>query len=366
VRDLSLGRRQRVEILKCLMRGADLLILDEPTSNLSPPEVASLFHVLRRLRQEGKSIVFISHKLTEILDLCDNVVVLRDGRVVGRSECAGATRADLARAMVGRDTTEPLVRSGQPLGPILLNMQNVSVPAADDGPGIDCVNLSLRGGEILSIVGVDGNGQTELAEVIAGIRKSRSGSILLSGSDITQAAIASRVSAGLSYIPADRIHTSLVGRFSVADNLALRDVSRPHFSTRGWLRRARGWRHAQRLVERYAIRTPAVSAAAASLSGGNQQKIVVAREIDRQPKVVVAHQATWGLDPGATRFVLETLLALSKAGAAVLYITAELEEGLAIGDRIGVMYAGRLVGVVERADANPQTLGLMMAGAEAA
>lgn len=366
VRDLSLGRRQRVEILKCLLRDPRLLIFDEPTSNLSPPEVAALFQVIQRLRAEGKAIVFISHKLGEILELCDRVVVLRDGRVVGRSDCAAATRAELARLMIGRDTTAPLVRVEHSSGPAQLELDGVTTAGAPGAVGLDAVSLALHGGEVLSIVGVDGNGQAELADTIAGIRPVTGGTVRLAGADVTSAGVAERVAAGLSYIPADRLHTSLVPALDIAGNLATRDLARPPFSRKGWLDMRATRSHARRMVERYGIRTAGIGLSAGRLSGGNQQKIVVAREIDRGPRVLVAHQATWGLDPGAARFVLERLLELRERGAAILYITAELEEGLAIGDRVGVMFGGRITHIFARGDAERTRLGLMMAGTEAA
>jgi simple sugar transport system ATP-binding protein len=366
VRDLSLGRRQRVEILKCLLRQPSLLIFDEPTSNLSPPEVAALFEVICRLRAEGKAIVFISHKLGEILELCDRVIVLRDGRVVGRRACANATRAELARLMIGRDTTAPLVRQEHASRAPLLEMVGMTTSSTDGAMSLGGVSFTVRAGEVLSIVGVDGNGQAELADTIAGIRSATGGMLRLAGEDITSTSVAARVEAGLSYIPADRLHTSLVPALDIASNLATRDLARPPFSTRGWLDIAGTRAHALRMVEHYGIRTAGITLPAGRLSGGNQQKIVVAREIDRAPRVLVAHQATWGLDPGAARFVLERLLALRDQGAAILYITAELEEGLAIGDRIGVMFGGRIIDVFTRGEAEPTRLGLMMAGAEAA
>ena len=366
VRDLSIGRRQRVEILKCLLRQPSLLIFDEPTSNLSPPEVASLCEVVRRLRAEGKAIVFISHKLGEILELCDRVVVLRDGRVVGRKACAQTTRAELAHLMIGRDTTAPLMRREHAAGAPLLELDGVTTSGADGAVRLGQVSVSVRAGEVLSIVGVDGNGQAELADAIAGIRPVIGGAIRLAGEDISSAGVAARVAAGLSYIPADRLHTSLVPALDIARNLAIRDLAHPPFSKRGWLNAAGTREHAHRMVGRYDIRTAGITLPAGRLSGGNQQKIVVAREIDRGPRVLVAHQATWGLDPGAARFVLERLLALREQGAAILYITAELEEGLAVGDRIGVMFGGRIIDVFPRDRVDQARLGLMMAGAEAA
>jgi len=365
VGELSLGRRQRVEILKAVLRGAELLILDEPTSNLSPPEIDGLLTVMRRLKAEGKGTIFISHKLGEVLQICDDVIVLRDGRVTGRRAVANATRAELARMMVGRDVTDPLRRAEQMVGAPLVSVERLSVLDTSGTLRVSEVTFDVHAGEVLAVAGVDGNGQIELAEALAGLRPS-SGRVVIAGKDVARQSAAARVAAGLSYIPPDRAQTSVVGRMSIAENLALRDVRRRPFSRGIWLSASATARHAKRLIEIYVIRAPGPATPMRELSGGNQQKVVVAREIDRKPQVLIALQATWGLDPGATRFVLEEVLALRAAGAAVLYISSELEEVLAIGDRIGVLHAGKLVGLVERKDIDLEVIGLMMAGAHEA
>lgn len=355
IADLPLGRRQRVEILKAILRDAELLILDEPTSNLAPTEVVGLLAILRRLRAEGKGIVFITHKLQEVMEVCDEVVVLRAGRVAGRAPVASTSRGQLAEMMVGRDITAPLQPDPRPPGAVRLAVSDLAAP------GLDGVSFELRAGEILGVAGVDGNGQLELAETLAGLRRASAGRIVLDGRDITQAPVAARVRAGLAYMPADRGHTALVRAMSVAENLMLRDSAVAPYA-RGMLLavEARAAK-ARALMSEYDIRAPSPAATVARLSGGNQQKIVVAREIDRAPAVLVAHQATWGLDPGATRFVLDRMLALRDAGAAVLYISSELEEVLAIGDRIAVLAGGRFAGMVPRGEAELRQIGLWMA-----
>ena len=365
VGDLSLGRRQRVEILKALMRGVDLLILDEPTSNLAPGEVAGLFGVLRQLKADGKGVVLITHKLHEILDVTDAVVVLRDGTVSGRRPTRDATARDLARMMVERDVTTALPRAdivheGAPL----LSVGNLSV-AGPAGDALHEVSFELRPGEVLAVAGIDGNGQSALVEAIAGLRRPSTGRVELLGRDVTRASVAARVRAGLAYIPADRGTTSLVQGMSIAENLALRDVRRAPYSRFGWLRRQAVTGEARRRIRDFAIRTAGAGSAARDLSGGNQQKIVIAREMDRSPRVLVAFQATWGLDPGAARFVQEQVMAMRNAGHAVLYVASELDEVLALGDRIGVLCAGRLVAVVPRAAVDLREIGLMMAGQSA-
>ena len=361
VERLSFGMRQRVEIVKLILGGARLLILDEPTSNLSAPEVEALLGIMRRLAAEGRSIVFISHKLGEVLDVCDHVVVLRDGAVSGRRPVAGASRDDLARMMVGRDLgPAPEVRPKAAGEPALV-VEGLSSGSAGATMLRD-VGFTIRAGEILAIAGIDGNGQTELAETLAGSRPSGPGRIRLAGRDVTAAGARERLAAGLAYIPVDRSGTSLVPAMSVCENLALRDFDREEFSRASWLRLGTVRRSAETRIAGYAIRCAGPDAPARSLSGGNQQKIVVARELGREPKALVAVQPTWGLDPGATRFVQESILALRDRGGAVLYVSAELEEVLQMGDRIAVMHEGRLSRPVARADVDLTRIGLLMAG----
>jgi simple sugar transport system ATP-binding protein len=355
VETLPLGRRQRVEILKAILREAELLILDEPTSNLAPVEVAGLLAVLRALRAAGKGIVFITHKLPEVMEVCDTVVVLRAGRVAGRAAVADTGRAALAEMMVGRSVAPPAASAVPVPGPVRLALEGVR------GPGLAGIDLELRGGEILAVAGVDGNGQQELCEAVAGMRRLAGGRIVLDGCDVSAASVAVRVRAGLAYMPADRAHTALVGTMSVAENCMLRDSTRPPYARRGMLSAVGRRERAGALMAAHDIRAPGPEALAGRLSGGNQQKIVVARELDRTPAVLVAHQATWGLDPAATRFVLDRIVALRDSGAAVLYVSSELEEVLAIGDRVAVLSGGRLAGVVARADVRLPQIGLWMA-----
>jgi general nucleoside transport system ATP-binding protein len=356
VADLPLGRRQRVEILKAVLRESELLILDEPTSNLAPSEVADLLTILRRLRADGKGIVFISHKLPEVLDVCDRVVVLRAGRVSGRAPIADVNRAQLAEMMVGRDTTAPHVARSPTRGAVRLAVERL------EAPGLGPISFEVRGGEILGVAGVDGNGQIELAQTLAGLSRARTGSIMLDGQDITSAAVEARTRAGLAYMPADRASTALVRGLSIAENLMLRDSRRPPFALGGFLSPRALQHKARELMREYDIRAPGPRTPAARLSGGNQQKIVVARELDRKPAVLIAHQAAWGLDPGATRFVLERVLALRDGGAAVVYFSSELDEVLDISDSIAVMANSGFAGVTTRAAADLRQIGLWMSG----
>jgi len=363
VGELPLGVQQRVEILKAVLRGAELLILDEATSNLSPPEVSVLLDFLRRFRSEGRAVVFISHKLGEVLELCDEVVILRDGAVVGARSVAGASRADLARMMVGRDVPPGHHWAPREAGAEMLLVVDLRARDAAGTERLRGVSFSVRSGEVFALAGVDGNGQAELAEAIGGLVLPAGGHVYVDGADLTAGGVAARLGAGVAHVPADRATTGLVGDMSIAENLALRDFARPPFRRGPWLDPGATREVARARAERFAIRAAGVDAPARTLSGGNQQKVILAREIGRGPRLLLAVQPTRGLDPGATRFVMDQVLALRHAGAAVLYISTELEEILSVADRIGVMHGGRLVGVMRRDEADLGRIGLMMAGA---
>lgn len=362
VEQLALGEKQRVEILKAILRGAHLLILDEPSSILSPPEVDRLLDFLKRFRAEGHSVVFITHKLGEVLEVADQIVVLRDGQVVGDAPAAGATRDSLARMMVGRDMAPPPVRGDSRAGAVLLEVERLEVRDANGVARLRDASFQLRAGEVLALAGIDGNGQGELADALAGIVAPAAGRIVLDGLDVTRGDARGRLAAGIAYIPADRAGTSLVQGMSIEDNLVLRDIARPPYSRAGRIDRAALRRSALERMRAFGVRAASPEVPARTLSGGNQQKVALARELSRQPRVVIAFQPTWGLDPGATRFVIESLLQLRDQGAAVLYISSELEEVLAVGDRIGVLSEGAIRDVVDRADADLQRIGLAMAG----
>ncbi len=357
ISSLPLGRRQRVEILKAILRNAELLILDEPTSNLAPVEVRELLDIMRRLRLEGKGIVFISHKLPEVLDVCDRVVVLRAGKLAGAAAVADVGREQLAEMMVGRSVPMPrVVVDDQPRGPLLLSVRGMQAQ------GLTPLTFDLRGGEILGIAGVDGNGQLELAEALAGLRPIDAGVVMIGNADATLSKVADRVRMGMAYLPADRSHTALVKSMSVQDNLMLRDSNRAPYGNTVHLTPREGHVRARALMTQFDVRAPDPDFLVGKLSGGNQQKIVIARELDRKPSVVVAHQSTWGLDPGATRFVLDQMLALRQQGAAILYISSELEEILSISDRIAVMAGGGFAGFIPNRNVDLRQIGLWMSG----
>jgi ABC-type uncharacterized transport system ATPase subunit len=300
--------------------------------------------------------VFISHKLPEVLEVCDRVVVLRAGRVTGSAPIGAVTRAQLAEMMVGRDAATPPAQRSMNNGKIRLAVDNLR------GPGLGPLSFEVRAGEVLGVAGVDGNGQIELVETLAGLRRTDGGSIALNGRDMTRASVAGRTRSGMAYMPADRASTALVKSLPIRENLILRDSDRPPYASGWFLSPAEADRKARDLMREYDVRAPEPYTLAARLSGGNQQKIVVARELDRKPAVLIAHQAAWGLDPGATRFVVNRVLALREAGAAIVYFSSELEEVLEVSDRIAVMANGSFAGFAARDGADLGQIGLWMSG----
>jgi general nucleoside transport system ATP-binding protein len=373
VADLSVGEAQRVEILKTLYRGAKILILDEPTAVLSPPEVRELWQVLRSLRDAGGTVVLITHKLDEVIDVSDSITVMRQGRTVARMPTRGATPQAIARAMVGRDVAlaldadyaaRPTIASGAPgTATVLLEVRDLTVAGARRAAAVDGVSFSIAPGEILGIAGVEGNGQTELVEALAGLRRA-TGSIVLAGHDLVASSVRERGDAGLSHIPEDRHDRGLILDYSVAENLIL---GQQHRFTRGLtLDTRRVVEHARSLIGAYDIRPTDPELPARALSGGNQQKIVVAREMSRDFKVLLAAQPTRGVDVGAIEFIHARLREARERGKAVLLVSADLAEVLALADRVAVMYGGRFVAVLPRAEATPDTIGPLMTGAERA
>jgi general nucleoside transport system ATP-binding protein len=364
---LSVGEQQRVEILKALMRGADLLVLDEPTAVLTPQEVDDLFRMLRQMRAEGRALIFISHKLREVLALSDRVSVLRDGRQVGTFATAGLSRADLARLMVGREvktTQRAETHAPTPGGAPILELCGLNAQGERGTPALRDVNLELRAGEILGLAGVSGNGQRELAEVIAGLRPLTGGTILLGGKPLTGGP-ARRAAAGVSYIPEERMRDGTVLEFSVAENLILRKHGQPPFARGPLLDRRQIDRFCREMIQRFAIKTPGPQTAIKNLSGGNIQKVIMARELAGDPAVLIAAQPTRGVDIGATAAIHRMLLELRERGGAVLLISEDLDEIQAIADRIAVIHAGEIAAVLNRDEANPERLGLLMTGADA-
>lgn len=362
IQDISVGMQQRVEILKALYRGAEILILDEPTAVLTPNEVQELIVIMRRLVEQGKSIIFITHKLKEIKAACDRVTVIRRGKVIGTVAAASADVEQLAEMMVGRKVLLQVEKQQAQAGDTMLSVRDVHALDSRGLPALKGVTFDVRAGEIVGIAGVDGNGQTELIEVITGLRRPTSGSIALKGEDITQLSIRKRFERGIAHIPEDRHKHGLILDFSIAENMVLQDFYRPPYSDRCILRPQAINKHADRLIAEYDVRTPGRDTLARKLSGGNQQKVIIAREMERQPSFILAAQPTRGLDVGAIEFVHRRLVEQRDEGKAVLLVSFELDEILALSDRILVMYEGRIVGELEGHSATEQQLGMLMAG----
>ena len=362
VRDLPVGLQQRVEILKALYRQARVLILDEPTAVLTPQEAGDLFRVMRSLVTDNRtSIVFITHKLHEVFQVADRIVVLRQGKVVGSLAPGEATGESLAAMMVGRPVLLRVEKGPARPGDTVLRLRDLQVLSDRGLPAVDDLSLEVRAGEILGIAGVQGNGQTELIEALTGLRPPVGGSIDLLGRDVTHASARQLVDSGAAHIPEDRQKHGLVLSYPVADNLVLRSYERPPFARGIRIMREAIMRFAQRVAKEFDVRARSVRVPAGTLSGGNQQKVIVAREFTRGGRLLVAAQPTRGVDVGSTEFIHRKLVEARDGGMAVLLISAELDEVLSLADRIAVMYRGKIAGLVDGAEATPELLGYMMA-----
>jgi general nucleoside transport system ATP-binding protein len=361
IEDISVGQQQRVEILKALYRRADILILDEPTAVLTPQEAGELFGILASLKDEGMSIIFISHKLNEVLEIADRLTVLRRGKVVETLPAAGATEEQLARLMVGREVLLRVEKSPVEVGETLLRIEDLRVR---DDRGIEKVrgvSLEVRAGEIVGIAGVDGNGQTELIDSVTGLRRPESGTIELAGVDVTRESAREHFDDGLGHVPEDRQRRGLVLDFAIAENIALHEFRTPPSSRFGWLFPGRLVERAKRLIREFDVRGGGPQTKASALSGGNQQKVILAREIDRDPKVLIAAQPTRGLDVGAIEFVHRRLVEERREGRGLLLVSLELDEILSLSDRILVMFEGEIVAEFPPT-ASEEELGLAMTG----
>jgi ABC-type uncharacterized transport system ATPase subunit len=361
VEDITVGAQQRVEILKALYRNARILILDEPTAVLAPQEVRELIAIINRLKADGTAIVFISHKLGEVIQVADRITVLRRGKKVGTVLSQGATEQSLARLVVGRDVMLTLDNApGTPAG-ALLEVRDLHVDDDRELEKVSGVSLTVRAGEIVAVAGVDGNGQQELVDAITGMSAPRAGTVAVDGDDIAGRGVRAATEAGVAHIAEDRHLRGLVLPFTLAENLALREYRSPAFSGRGWLRLGHMKRRAEQLLAEFDVRGGGPDAYAAALSGGNQQKVAIAREIASNPKVLVAHQPTRGLDVGAIEFVHRRLIAERDKGRAVLLVSLEYEEVKALADRILVIYDGTIVGEFPP-HASEEQLGVAMIG----
>ncbi|MDA8298124.1 MAG: ABC transporter ATP-binding protein [Actinomycetota bacterium] len=363
VEHLPVGAQQRVEILKALIRDAKVLILDEPTAVLTPQEIEALFRIMRSLAAAGRSILFITHKLKEVLAVADRITVMRLGKVVGAADPSAIDEAELAAMMVGR-SVELVVRKEPPKpGPVVLELRGVRIVDARGIAVVDGVDLEVRAGEILALAGVQGNGQTELAEAVCALRNPEAGTIRIDAIDLTRATPKAALRAGVANVPEDRQVDGLVLGMSIADNLVLDLFDRTPFARHGARDLARVAADGETKLAEFDIRAPSAREAVGNLSGGNQQKVVVARELSRPVKVLVASQPTRGLDVGSIEYVHRRIIEERDRGAAVLLVSSELDEVLALGDRIAVMYRGRVVGTVAPS-AGRDRIGLMMAGIE--
>ena len=343
IEKITVGQQQRVEILKALYRGAEILILDEPTAVLTPQEAKELFEVVDGLKAQGKSIVFISHKLNEVLDVADRISVLRRGKLVETIPREGATEAGLARSMVGREVLLRVEKKEAQPGEPLLRVEDLSVRDDRGLEAVRGVSFDVRAGEIVGIAGVDGNGQTELIDALTGLRHVSGGRISVGDEDLTHASARQALDSGVGHIPQDRQRRGLVLDFNLAENLALHDYGKEPFSHFGWMNPRSWFRWARTLLQEFDVRGGGPTTRGGSLSGGNQQKVVVAREVSRDPSVLIAAQPTRGLDVGAIEFVHRRLVEQRDAGKAVLLVSLELEEILSLSDRVLVMYEGRIV-----------------------
>ncbi len=361
VEDLSVGAQQRVEIIKALSRDANVLILDEPTAVLTPQETDELLEIVRQLRDSGTSIVLITHKLREVQAVADTITVIRLGKVVGTAQPT-ASQVELATLMVGRDVSMTVDKSGANPGDVALSVAGLSAIDEIGLTTLDDVSFDVRRGEILAIAGVQGNGQTELAEVILGAIAASAGSVTLDGEQLLGKSIKDVLSEGVGYVPEDRTADGVVSSFTIENNLVLDLLHEPRFSNRGSLNIAQIEANAVQKIAEFDVRTTSAKATAGSLSGGNQQKVVLARELSRPLKLLIASQPTRGLDVGSIEFVHKRIIAERDGGAAVLIVSSELDEVVALADRIAVMYHGKIVGIVPP-DTDRKELGLMMAGA---
>lgn len=361
IEDLSVGAQQRVELLKALYRNAQLLILDEPTAVLTPQETEDFFNILRRMREQGKTIVIITHKLEEVLAISENVTVMRDGRVVGNVKTAETNAKDLARMIVGRDVLLRVEKTDASPSDNVLNVQNLSV-VGKHGEALNAVSFNVRAGEIVGIAGIEGNGQTELIEAIAGLIPISEGTIELFGKNITNVSARRRKELGVAHIPEDRHKRGLLLDSDLEENSILGVHYRPPVTAGGFLSAPAIERRAKEIIENFDVRPPNPHLSAKSLSGGNQQKLIIGREFELNPKLLLVSQPTRGVDIGAIEFIHRKLIALRDAGSAVLLVSAELEEVTALADRLLVIYKGKFVGEVNPKETSNEEIGLLMTG----
>jgi len=364
IADISVGMQQRAEILKTLYRGAEILIFDEPTAVLTPQEIKELIQIFRKLIAEGKSIILITHKLKEIIEVCDRVTVIRKGVGIDTLDVEGATPNQLASLMVGREVLFRTEKTEATPKEVVLDISKLNVKDSRGVKAVKDLDLSVRAGEILGIAGVDGNGQSELIEAITGLRKTTSGSIKLNGKELSSSKTRKITEAGVGHIPQDRHKHGLVLDFPIGDNMVLQTYYQKPFSKMSMLNNKEINKQAKRLIKEFDVRTPSEYTEARALSGGNQQKAIIGREIDRDPDLLIAAQPTRGLDVGAIEFIHQRLIDQRDKGKAVLLLSFELEEIMNVSDRIAVIYEGNIIAIVNPKETTEQELGLLMAGSK--
>ena len=362
IQDISVGMQQRVEILKTLYRGADILIFDEPTAALTPQEITELIQIMKKLIQEGKSIILITHKLKEIMSVCDRCTIIRKGVGVGTVNVQETNPDELAALMVGREVHFKTEKKTATPKEAVLTIKELVVEDSRGVEAVSSLNLSVRAGEIVGIAGVDGNGQTELIEALTGLRKIKSGSITLKNQELSTLSTRKITESGIGHIPQDRHKHGLVLDYTIGENIGLQTYYQKPMSKSGILNYKEMYKKAKELIAEYDVRTPSEFTQARSLSGGNQQKAIIAREVDRSPELLIAAQPTRGLDVGAIEFIHKKLIEERDKGRAVLLVSLELDEVINLSDRIAVIYEGKIVDIVDPKETNEQELGLLMAG----
>lgn len=364
IEDITVGMQQRVEILKALYRGAEILILDEPTAVLTPQEIHEFMQIIRNLTKEGKTIIIITHKLKEIKEVADYCTIIRRGKHIDTVKVEDTTETELASKMVGREVSFEVDKEEKQAGGKVLEIRDLYVKDHREIPVVKNLSLQVNTGEILGVAGIDGNGQSQLIEAITGLRKVEAGSIELSGKDITNRMPKKILESGIAHIPQDRQRRGLIMEFNVAENMVLQKYDKQPFSVKGRLNYQEIKEYAKKLIKRFDVRPTDENTKAKSLSGGNQQKVIIAREVSNDPNLLIAAQPTRGLDVGAIEFVHKALIEQRDKNKAVLLVSLELDEVMNISDRIAVIYEGQIVGIIDAKDADENTLGIMMAGGE--
>ena len=367
VSDLSVGACQRTEIIKALMRGARILILDEPTAVLTPQETEELFHMIRNLTKNGYTVIFISHKLNEVSEISDRITILRQGRTTGTVTNDDYPINELAKLMVGREVKFDVTRQNIDRGPTVLSIKELSLERKDASPLLDHVNFEVHSGEVFGIAGVDGNGQSDLVECLTGLKKVTSGEALYTGEegaqhDITKLSTREIMAHGVSHVPQDRQGTGLIMPMNLSENMMLQDYYKPEFTRHGLLRWGKVNKYTDENLKEYQVKTPSRYELAQNLSGGNQQKLIVAREVSRKPKLLIAMHPTRGVDVGAIEYIHQRLIDERDKGLAILLVSTELDEVMKLSDRVAVMYEGRLMGIVKPSEVDSTKMGLMMGG----